>query len=290
MFFIIGNPRSGTSLFRLLLTSHSKVHIPPECGFMLWWHQKYQKWDVDFSKTHLSNFLDDLFAAKKFEFWNLDREALSKEIQRGQPKNYAQLCELIYDFHRNEHSPSATTIGDKNNFHLNHIEDLNQLYPDAKFIHIIRDGRDVATSYIDMSKIDSSSDYRPRLPTHIADIAKEWRKNIQSVMDGFSKLPRIKTLEIRYEDLVTDTEKTLTAICKHLGLEYENGMLEFYTNNQANKLEPDEFMAWKARTRGKIDRSAIGKWKALSDTDIKAFEDITHDILSRYNYELLEIN
>lgn len=288
MFFIIGNPRSGTSLFRLLLTSHSNVHIPPECGFMLWWEKKYTDWTWAKNEQDLGEFLDDLFSSKKFEFWDLDRTDVAKTINENQPDNFSSLCYLIYKVHLDKFGGDARLIGDKNNFHLHHINELHQLFPKAKFIHIIRDGRDVATSYIDMSKIESSSDYRPRLPSDIADIANEWKGNIEAVRNGFSALPSDLKLEIRYEDLVLNTEDTLTWVCSHLGLDFESSMLKFYEKNQSKKLEPDEFMAWKSRTKGKIDSSAIGKWKTLSQFDVSTFEKHTKEILSLYNYDLSE--
>jgi len=286
MFFIIGNPRSGTSLFRLLLTSHSNIHIPPESGFMIWWQRVYKDWTWSDDTIKLDTFLSDLFTSKKFEFMELDRQGLFDFLNKQQPRNYADISQMIYKYHAIKAGKETALIGDKNNFHLKHIADLDQLFPKAKFVHIIRDGRDVATSYIDMSKIDSQSDYRPRLPSAVADIATEWHNNIHSVQNGFSRLPTSRFLEIRYEDLVLDTENTLTKVCAFLGQVYEPAMLDFYLQNQETKLEPDEFMAWKARTRGKIDSSAIGKWQNLSQDDIANFEKICGDILQNYNYSL----
>ena len=288
MFFLIGNPRSGTSLFRLLLTSHSNIHIPPECGFMLWWHKAYSNWNWADNQYDIDRFLDDLFSSKKFEFWELDRETLKTQILKAEPDSFSSLSHEIYKFHLNQFGGDAKLIGDKNNFHLHHIKDLHQLFPTAKFVHIIRDGRDVATSYIDMSKIKSVSDYRPRLPSDITDIAKEWKNNIEMVREGFSCLPTDLKLEIRYEDLVLNTKDTLATVCAHLGVDYDPAMLKFYEKNQARKLEPDEFMAWKSRTKGKIDSSAIGKWKTLSQFDVSTFEKHTKEILSLYNYDLSE--
>jgi len=287
MFFIIGNPRSGTSLFRLLLTSHTDIHIPPECGFMVWWLEKYKNWS--WAEGDLELFLDDLFSAKKIEFWNLDRESLTADLWDVKPKDYASLAQAIYLHHRNKSGKINAVLGDKNNFHLNHIFDLNQLFPDSKFVHIIRDGRDVATSYVNMSKIQSQSDYRPRLPSSIEKIAKEWRKNIEEIHKGFAKLARESFLEIRYEDLVLETEKTLLKVCEFLGQNYQPTMLDFYLNNQENSLEPSEFMAWKSRTLNKIDPSAIGKWKNLPQDDIERFENISGEVLSKYNYPVASI-
>lgn len=253
---------------------------------MMWWHRVYKDWTWSGDDSFLDAFLDDLFSAKKIEFWALDRQAIYDVLKSKKPQNYAALSQTIYAHHALRTGKDGALIGDKNNFHLNHIVDLDQLFPGTKFVHIIRDGRDVATSYMDMGKIDSQSNYRPNLPSEIADIAREWRKNINSVQKGFAALPKERTFEIRYEDLVLETEKTLTDVCNFLGQSYEPAMLDFYLKNQETKLEPDEFMAWKARTRGKIDSSAIGKWQNLSQDDIAEFEKICGNILQSYNYSL----
>ena len=210
---------------------------------MLWWHKAYSDWNWTNNQDDIDRFLDDLFSSKKFEFWELDREALKTQILKTKPDSFSSLSHEVYKFHLEQFGSAAKLIGDKNNFHLKHIKDLHQLFPKAKFVHIIRDGRDVATSYIDMSKIQSSSDYRPRLPSDILDIAREWKNNIEMVRNGFSILPKDLKLEIRYEDLVLHSEDTLTTVCAHLGVEYDPTMLKFYEKNQARKLEPDEFMA-----------------------------------------------
>lgn len=253
---------------------------------MIWWQRVYKDWRWSSDNDTLNAFLDDLFTAKKFEFWELDRSIIFELLNSRKPENYASLNKVIYKHHASKAGKPNAIIGDKNNFHLNHIRDLDQLFPDTKFVHIIRDGRDVATSYMDMGKIESQSDYRPSLPSEISDIAEEWSRNINAVRESFAALPAHRTLEIRYEDLVLDTESTLTAVCEFLEQSYEPDMLEFYLKNQETKLEPDEFMAWKARTRGKVDSSAIGKWQNLPDEDIARFENICGNILQNYNYLL----
>ena len=286
MFFIIGNPRSGTSLFRLLMTSHTRVHIPPECGFALWWSEKYGRWNIDANMLNLDSFLDDLFSAKKFEFWNAKRDDLKANIQSKLPKNYVELCQSIYSYHAKKSGKENCVLGDKNNFHLKHILDLNEMFPSPKFVHIIRDGRDVATSYKAMSTIETNSEYRPKLPYSMENIAKEWYQNISVIREGLSRLNPSQVLEIRYEDLVKETKVTLERVCKHLELSYEEKMLEYYLANEEKRLEPTEFMPWKARTLGKVDDSAIGKWKDLPLKDLQVFEHICGDVLKTYRYEL----
>ena len=285
--FIIGNPRSGTSLFRLLLTSHSLIHIPPECGFMIWWLDKYRDWTTADIATRLDVFLDDFFMSRKIEFWKLDRSRLMADILNAAPKSYTDLCDAIYAHHaKGAGKLDLSYLGDKNNFHVSHIDALSNLYPDALFIHIVRDGRDVATSYMSMEKIETQSQYRPNLPSDIEKIALDWKTNLDRVRSSFSVLSDHKTFEIRYEDLVGDTKNSLSRLCRFLGLEYEPGMLSFYEENQSNALEPEEFMSWKHRTFSAVDTQAIGKYKNLAESDIQRFEAIAGDILKAYDYQL----
>ena len=81
--FVIGNPRSGTTLLRLMLTCHPAVIIPPECGFVIWLKRKYFNWALaDSGNTAIVNELvNDLFECRKFETWELDQASVSRAIK-----------------------------------------------------------------------------------------------------------------------------------------------------------------------------------------------------------------
>ena len=128
--FIIGNPRSGTTLIRLMLTCHSKISIPPECGFVLWLYDKYFDWkaiDNDNSERVLI-FLDDLFKCNKFENWGLNKKNIHQEIIDVRPNNYASLCELVYNIYGRAYNYNFSVWGDKNNYYLNCIDKLYSLF------------------------------------------------------------------------------------------------------------------------------------------------------------------
>src|SRR5690606_23427220 len=97
-FFIIANPRSGSSLLRIICESHSQLSVSPESGFMEWWYEKYQTWQIIDSLNigRVAAFVADLFSSRKFETWNMDAEELMEIIQVELPKNYAELIALIY--------------------------------------------------------------------------------------------------------------------------------------------------------------------------------------------------
>lgn len=285
--FIIGNPRSGTSLLRLILTSHSQILIPPECGFIIWLHKKYSDWSgLDNSGSpRLDALLDDLFASKKFDTWLLDREVIKKRIIALQPSKYSELCGVIYATFGSGGGKEFTVWGDKNNFHINHLNDLLGLYPKAYFLHIVRDGRDVVCSYREVMAAKSNSPYAPKLNTSALEIALEWSNNVVKVDSFMSSMPRERAMTIRYEDLVCDSLSTVKAMCGWLGLQFEDEMLNFYQQNKSNKLEPELTMDWKKRTMQPISDDTVGRYEnVLSAAEKDMFLSAAKDALHRFSY------
>ena len=284
--FIIGNPRSGTSMLRLMLSTHSKIMIAPESGFLVWWCNKYKDWNIDWNKSMLDEFITDLFDSRRFEFWNMSKQDLKDYILKKQPANYAKLNYLIYlKYATNLDKGDIKIWGDKNNHYLNHIDELDLLYPNASFIHIIRDGRDVATSYKKLSKIKDSAKLAPNLADEISDVAIQWRDNIQTICESLKKIDQNRVAEVRYEDLVLDPVKNLKMLCNFLDVEYEFNMINFHEYNRNKDLEPKEYLAWKAETFQKLNSNAIQRYKvALTTEEINIFNSIAESELIFYNY------
>ena len=285
--FIIGNPRSGTTLLRLMLNAHPQIVIPPEGGFAQWLHQFFQDWDgaAASSPEQRKAFLDALFETRKFETWELDKESLDLAIQNKLPSNYTALVSLVYQQYAEEIKPTFHRWGDKNNYYINHIPLIRTLFPQAKFIYIVRDGRDVACSYIELSKREISSKYKPVLPVSIEAIAKEWAQNNQAALSQFQIMPAEQWHRVRYEDLVRDTAAELKGICDFLGETYAPEM-ELYFQNQQGK-EPKEFLSWKEKTKMKPQTSQIGRYKREWEADqIQVFNQIAGSLLTSFEYDL----
>ncbi len=281
--FIIGNPRSGTTLLRLMLTNHKDIVIPPECGFMLWLYDAYQA--ATFNPVTIRNFVNDLQKAKKIETWNLDYSKLRTYLLEAKPTSYAFMAGLVYEFYGHTLERDFLRWGDKNNYYLHHIKKIFDLYPSAQFVHIVRDGRDVACSYRALKKSESKSIYFPQLPHNIAKIAAEWRDNIQQIRNSFSKIGWQHVYETRYEDLVSQPQEELEKVCNFLKLPYDPAMENYYFRNQLDHQEPEEFLQWKAKTIQPATTSEIGKYKReLTLQEIREFETISAYALKAYNY------
>lgn len=282
--FIIGNNRSGTSLLRLMLTSHEQIIIPPESHFMLWNYNKYHLWKP--GDGH-DLFLSDLFASTKFETWGLNRNELESFLYFRQPLSYSELIADVYIYYGLKQNKRATLWGDKNSLWVEKLPILHLLFDKAKFIHIVRDGRDVATSYININHYNGAKDkYFPKLPANIERIAELWKNNINSISSFFSSLPSQSYTEIRYEDLICDNEKTIDKLLKFLNLPASQSVFLYYEVNKVKNYEPENFLAWKEKLNSPLDKSNIGKYKyELKPFEIKKFEDIASEVLEKYGYK-----
>lgn len=286
--FILGNPRSGTSLFRLMLNSHSLINATPECGFLHWWYKKYADWDSSCLKTNrLDEYLSDLESSKRIEDWKMDYALLKDKIIQEKPENYAKLGELVYIFYGEQKGKSAKIIADKNNYYVNHYQDLHKIWPDAKYILVVRDGRDVACSYLNIETLVTNSPYKPKLSTDIKTIAKEWSNNNKNLLDFSESLPESQFMTVRYEDFVNDSELYLTKVCAFLGVEFEPEMLNYFIKNAKEQDEPLSSLDWKKKTLEKPDKDNIGKYKVeLEKESIEEFNVVAKDILQKFNYEI----
>ena len=285
-FFIIGNPRSGTTLLRLMLTTHQKVIIPPECSFLTWLFPKYEKYNQrPLTLRVRERILSDIIVSKKFDTWKLNSAELIEFVHDRNISSYYEFCSLVYEFYRHKFKSNATLIGDKNNIHLEHIRMLASMSRTSKFLHIIRDGRDVACSYRNVMKKNYDTNLAPTLPTDIAEMIEHWVSNIKIIETSLSKLDASRVKTIRFEDLVQNPQDTLERVCMFLDIPYDSKMLNYYIENKRNELEPKALMPWKKETLKAVNASRIGSYKSdLSSHEQSLFALKAGHLLSRYLY------
>lgn len=284
--FIIGNPRSGTTLFRLMLTCHSNICIPPECGWLIGMYAKWGSRCV-YNKQEVEKFVEDIQnpSVRKFKTWNLDVERLKKELLYS--SSYKEAASRIYRLFMKQYQSNKNRWGDKNNFFLHHIDTIDELFPDALFIHLVRDGRDVACSYRDLKNM--KGEYAPRLPFVVGDIAHRWKDNLEVIHRSLGDIDYRRSMILRYEDLVSNPSESLKNICDFLDESFspieEESMLSFFVRNEKEKLEPDETMGWKKLTKKPLTDSRVGRWrKELTEEEQKLFSFIAGKTLLRYGY------
>lgn len=186
--FIVGCPRSGTTMLRLILDAHPNISCGPETGFLTEWGKSIDShWShlalYGFERTYWDQKSADFFATFQTEY------ATKRGKQRWAEK-----------------TPQYTP----------HLEYILRLFPDSQIIHIIRDGRDVMVSHL------QRWGYRAALRG-----MKQWRQYIEITRAVGKQLPAEQYYELRYESLVQAPEQTLRKLMGYLQEPWEDGLLRF---------------------------------------------------------------
>jgi hypothetical protein len=218
MFFIIGRPRSGTTLLRVLFEAHPNVTIPPESPFIINLYKKYGKvtsWDENIIKE----FCDDLFKQRYFDKWLIGRDDLLEKllILKGEVSFQDMVRQVCLSYTSVFYKEEIQLIGDKNPAYSLFAGRIHKLFPEAKIIHITRDYRD---NYLSLVNVNFEV---PIVPL----VIYRWKfahKRMQKLKKNNPGL----ICSIKYEDLATDPEKYFREVCRFLGLEFYPDVLEFY--------------------------------------------------------------
>ena len=271
-FFIVGCPRSGTTLLQLLIDSHPNIAIPPESHIFVRFSKIFRYYG-DLSKdTNLRLLIRDLLNDYHIKDWKLGVsipefcEMLEERTLRG------VIFTLLGIYAKKE---GKKRWGDKTPQHALHLKEIIKIFPKAKFIHLVRDGRDVAVS----------SSRTIVGPPSIYGIAKEWKKYISIFSDFKESLDKCRYHEIRYEDLVQNPQKEMDKTFHFLdeepisiGPEVPNTAAKNYY------LQTDEHML---SLKLPITTKKICSFKnVLSEREIAIFEFMAKYALRRYGYQL----
>jgi hypothetical protein len=152
---------------------------------------------------------------------------------------------------------------------------LERLFPDARYVHLIRDGRDTAASFLSMPAGIVTRTWAH--PATAGEFACQWRTEVASARALGARVGG-RYLETRYEELVTDPERELRRICELAGLGFDAAMLD-YAGKIDVSAKPHQQSLAKAPTPGLRD------WRAeLSPADVEAFEEVAGDLLRELGY------
>lgn len=293
-FFVFGHARSGTTLLMRLLRLHPEVHCDYQAHFFT-------------RKPTLKSLVDspeaEEWLARKSNRWNRGRD-LSPLVLRA-------AADFIME--RAAARAGKAIVGDKSPSSTIHAEvarEAHGLYPDAKIIYIVRDGRDVLISerfrnFVEESKFLTAEDQRIisdlRLDsapfgdgrrsiftgTFIRNVAKRWADDVNEIDREGKKLYGQNYMALRYEDLLAKPFDELSRLWKFLGAKkisktLEKGLLAEMSSN------PDE--EWQAKRNEDISsflpKGQAGNWRRLfTERDRALFKEVAGDTLVAWKYE-----
>ncbi|HEX9388351.1 MAG TPA: sulfotransferase [Anaerolineales bacterium] len=293
-FFIFGHARSGTTLLMRLVRLHPEVHCNYQAHFFT--RQPLLKSLVNTPEA-------EEWLTRKSNRWNQGRD-LSPLVLRA-------AADFIME--RDAVKEGKMIVGDKSpssTIHGQAVRDMHSIYPDAKLVYIVRDGRDVLISerfrnLVEESKFLKTEDKRiieelrkDQTPftngtrsifteTVIRRVAKGWVTNVQATEEEGKRLFGDHYCSLRYEDLLERPFEELTRLWEFLGVKKTDRSLEQKIKAEMES-NPDE--EWQAKRNEGIasflPKGHAGNWERLfTARDKSLFKEVAGEMLIKWNYE-----
>jgi hypothetical protein len=280
--FVIGMTRSGTTLLRLMLDSHPDLAIPPETHFIPDIIKLYHD-----GNTSPEEIADVMISGRRWDDFGIPADRLRKALEGLRPLVRPEVS--IRTFYRlYAKGQRKPRWGDKTPGYGTKMRRIQRVLPEARFIHMIRDGRDVALS-LKEREADLTTE----------QVARRWRHRINNTRRAAKHLDDY--LEVRYEDLVNEPEATLRRICEYIELDYSPKMLDYHERAEerleemAQPLEAEEDkrglsaesrLEAHALTSEPPRTDRVGRWRReMSPEDLAIFEEHAGRLIGKLGYE-----
>jgi hypothetical protein len=268
-----------------MLDAHSELAIPPETHFVPKLIAKAKRRE----NPAPAFFHRMITESRRWGDFDLDSKELRKRLERLEPLTASTALRCFYDMYAERHGKARW--GDKTPGYQVRMRRIQRTLPETRFIHLIRDGRDVVLSQ--RSKAQT--------PTPVEDAAKRWQQRVRLTQRLAAKQPEIYT-ELRYEDLVADPERHLRAICDFVDLDFEPEMLRHHesaserlqeiakdlpAHGGAHELDAETRMSAHEMAMKPATSERTQVWRReMSEGDVETFERVAGETLAELGYEL----
>ncbi len=287
--FVVGVPRSGTTLLRLMLDAHSQLAIPPETHFLPKLIRACEE-EVAAGRDCRQRALELITTHRRWRDFGLERSELEARLGGAAPLQPGDAARAFYEAYAAKQSKPRW--GEKTPQYVKTMKRIGGALPEAHFIHLIRDGRDVALSILGVSWG----------PDSIEDAAVQWTSQVRRARRKARSLAHY--VEVRYEGLVADPEPVVRRVCEFAELPFEPAMLDYHEGAPermsavARDLELGGERAGipaaeRERQHALVTeaprRERAGRWREEMDpADVAAYERIAGPTLAELGYELVE--
>jgi hypothetical protein len=263
---VLGVRRSGTTLLRVMLDRNPELAIPDESYFVPQLARRHP------TPVDPGAFVDDLRRLPTLVEWQLAPDAV--RLRAGMTSGEA--IGAVFAAYAAERGKRRW--GDKTPLYMQHLDVLERLFPDARYVHLIRDGRDAALSFLEVSKGLMTEGWGH--PRDARGFACQWATEIQAARSLGARVGPSRYLELRYESLVSDPEATLRQVCGFAGLDFDPGMLDYVGRTDSARKEHQQRL-------NEPPRQGVRNWRTeMAPDDVRAFEDVAGGVLDALGYEV----
>lgn len=268
---IVGAKRGGTTLFRRVMNSHSKISIPPP-GWLHHFIKPYEfgYGDLSNEKNMMTMIQDALRIPMIANYWQVD-DSPEQILKKLPEKSFRGLYYTLSQYYVVSTKKNPAYWGSKSPADAFWIREIQQDFPNAKFLFLYRDGRDTAMDLVNTIWA----------PFNHVSASQNWLRHIEAIQAAKEYLLPGSYMELRYEDFVKSPKENLIMVCQFLNIEFEESMLDFY------KQSPDSFVtgAYHAKTNNPITDKYVGIYKNLSQHEQELQLGIMRDMLDRLGYQ-----
>jgi hypothetical protein len=264
---VLGVRRSGTTLLRVMLDRGPELAVPDESYFVPQLAGRHGR------AVDVAAFVDDLRRLPALREWEVPLGEVEARLRPRMPLGEA--IAAVYEVYAARHGKPRW--GDKTPMYMQHLRLLERLFPDAQYVHLIRDGRDAALSFLAMPPGIVTRTWAH--PTGVAGFACQWRTEVEAARRLGRQAGPGRYLEVRYERLVAEPEEELRRICDFAGLAFDPAMLDYHARVDVSA-KPHQQSLTRPPTPGLRD------WRSqMPPAGVAAFEAVAGDTLHALGYE-----
>jgi hypothetical protein len=258
-------------MLRAMLDSHPQLAVPPESYFVAPALARADRYERA-GGVDTDALLGAIAADPSFAEWQIPEAKVRARWREHPPADVAAAILDLYALYAAEHGKSRA--GDKTPAHVLQVELLARAFPNARILHIVRDGRDVVPSLMAMHFG----------PDRFGAAALFWRDRVSRGRAGGARVGRDRYREIRYEDLVADPATVLAGVCEFFALPFDPAMLAYH--ERADEVLDGLRHTHHVQGIRRPPAQAVRNWRtSLADHDVQLFEAIAGDLLDDLGYE-----
>lgn len=276
--FIVGAARSGTTLLQFMLRSHPELSLPTaESHFFIPFYQHRSEFGDLTNIGELTRLLKAIYDSRKIFFdedvhgIRFNAESLAQRFHSRQLTSIPEVISGIFE--ANAEAEGKRRWGDKTPYYILHLDTLLEMFPNAQFVHIIRDGRDCA-----LSMLERKWDLQIFNTYHAA---YTWNKYVNAGI-AFGQQHPDHYHALHYESLLNEPEQTVANLCHFLNIEFNERVIDFNKTDGSGKTpllgQP-------------LQKSNQEKWrKKMTSRQIRIFETLAGATLKRCGYSVIHEN
>lgn len=266
--FVVGAERSGTTMLRGMLDCHSALAMVYEPHVVTELDTASVRRDD--GTLNVEAFAKAFIEHRWFRRWEVAPEEVEKELARAGPVFYAEAVRCVYAMYARRRGKQF--YGDKSPSYIFRMAHIAEQFPEARFVHLVRDGRDAARSLQQV----------PFGPDDFPGAVARWREWVTAGLRAGTRLGPRWYLQIRYEDLVREPKRLLAMVCGHFGFDFEPQMLRFH--ERATEVLRHERPHYHDHLSEPL-RADLRDWRCdLTPEEIETFDRLAGDLNRRLGY------